>query len=341
MDTVKNTIAENFGGAAQKLATHPFTLEQCPDLSGKVAVGTGLTEGIGYGVAFTLLKNNISKIYALSPSEEVKEGAVKDITEKLGAEAAAKFHWYQCDLADWVKVAKIASEIAKDTPRIDLLFNNGARGIMTYQLTDYGVDRHMAVNHVAHVIFTSHLLPTIKKTASEGNTVRIVNQSSNAHQATPSDCKFSSLDELNQDLGANGQYGRAKLANLLYARYLARHLSASHPKILANATHPGFVDTKMSTEDIHEPFPVAGYGMSAAMQPFKKTQWEGALSALYALTATENTGEYICPPAVPESGNELAQSEELGEQLMKLTRQLVKEKFPKESVESGCPLKDY
>ena len=75
-------------------------------------------------------------------------------------------------------------------------------------------------NHMGHVILTSHLLPLIKETASKGNTVRIVNQASNAHQGAPSDVKFASLEELNQDLGPNGQYGRSKLAGILYAKYL-------------------------------------------------------------------------------------------------------------------------
>ena len=82
------------------------------------------------------------------------------------------------------------------------------------------------------------------------------------------------------------QYGRSKLANILYAKYLNKHLTSKHPNILANATHPGFVDTKMSVKDIHEPYPLAGYAMSVAMAPFKKDQFEGALSALYAAVSS-------------------------------------------------------
>ena len=119
---------------------------------------------------------------------------------------------------------------------------------MTFQLTEQGVDRHMAVNHFGHVILTSHLLKLLKKTAEQGNTVRIVNLGSNAHQSSPKDTEFESLEELNQDLGPNAQYGRSKLAAILYSRYLARHLTSSHPNILANATHPGFVSTKASKE---------------------------------------------------------------------------------------------
>jgi NAD(P)-dependent dehydrogenase (short-subunit alcohol dehydrogenase family) len=213
---------------------------------------------------------------------------------------------------------------------------------MTYQLTDYGVDRHMAVNHFGHVILTSHLLPLMKSTAKKGNTVRIVTLGSNAHQATPSDCKFESLDELNTDLGPNRQYGRSKLAQMLYAKYLNKHLTQDkEPKILANTVNPGFVDTKMSQKDIHEPYPLGGYAMSVGMKPFKKDQWQGCVSAMYAATKTERSGEYICPPAIPEKGNALFQDEKLAESLMALTRKVIKEKMYAESVEKGCPMEFY
>lgn len=45
MQTIKNTIAENFGGPSHELAEHKFSLEEVPDLSDKVAVVTGGSEG--------------------------------------------------------------------------------------------------------------------------------------------------------------------------------------------------------------------------------------------------------------------------------------------------------
>ena len=343
MQAVKNTIAENFGGAAHSLAKpeHQFDIEKdVPDLSDKVAVITGGSEGIGYAAGFVMLKNNLSKLFIISMSQKVIDGALKDISEKLGPQYAEKVVWLECDMGDWPAVVQVAKKISEQTDRIDILCLNAARGIMTYELTDYGVDRHMAVNHVGHVTLCSHLLPLLKKTAEKG-TVRIQAQSSNAHQGTPSDCKFESLEEMNQDLGPNGQYGRSNLAEARYMRYLAAHLSSSHPNILANATHPGFVETKMSIDDIHEPYPILGYGMSVAMSPFKKDQWAGAASTLFAATKTEKTGEYICPPAVPEPGSSQMQDAKLGEQLMKFTNELVKEKFGAQSVEKGCSLKAY
>jgi len=91
---------------------------------------------------------------------------------------------------------------------------------MTYRLTEYGVDRHMAVNHIDHVILASHLLPLLKSTASFDNTVRISVQCSNALEMSLKDTKFASPDELNQDLGPNQQYSRSKLAGILYVCYL-------------------------------------------------------------------------------------------------------------------------
>ncbi|KAF7553720.1 hypothetical protein G7046_g7027 [Stylonectria norvegica] len=327
IDGAKNTIAENFGGPASKLATHQFSLGETPDLSGKVAVVTGGSEGIGYGVTYTLLKHNISKLYVISVDDAVVQSAKAEVAKELGQEKADRTEWIKCDLSNWSDLKAVADTITKSMDRLDILVNNAGRGIMTYQLTDYGVDRHMAINCMGHVILTSLLLPLLKKTAEKGDVVRIVNQGSNAHQGAPSDTKFESLEELNQDLGPNGQYGRSKLAVILDARYFTRKVTNNgFPNVLMNATHPGFVSTKQSKEDIHEPYPIAGYGLSVAFEPFKKDQFQGAVPAIFAATTTKKSGQYICPPAVPEEGSSQSQDEKLGDSLMALTKKLVREK---------------
>jgi NAD(P)-dependent dehydrogenase (short-subunit alcohol dehydrogenase family) len=212
--------------------------------------------------------------------EELNEEAQKAIRDELGEEAASKTVLINCDLGDWKSLGAAAKKITDGTERLDILIQNAGRGIMTYEVGEMGMDRHMAVNHFGHAILTSHLLPLLKKTATGENVVRVTNQSSNLHESTPKDTKFASLDELNTDLGPNGQYARSKLAAILFSRYLARHLSKENPRILVNATHPGIVDTDMSRNDIHEPYPLLGYGMSVAMAPFKKDQFDGALSTL-------------------------------------------------------------
>lgn len=60
------------------------------------------------------------------------------------------------------------------------------------------------------------------------------------------------------------------------------------------------------------------------------------MPAMYAATVTERSGKYICNPARIEDGSELAQNNELAEQLMRLTEEIIKEKS--EAVKMGCPL---
>lgn len=195
---------------------------------------------------------------------------------------------------------------------------------MTYQVSEYGVDRHMAVNYFGHVILTSKLLPLLKSTAEKGDKVRIVGIGSNLHQGSPSDTEFASVDELNTDLGPNAQYGRSKLAVQLYYKYLSKHLPGN---VLANSIHPGFVETKMSVEDIHEPYPVMGYMNSVVVNPLKKDNFQGAVSTLFCATKTDKSGQYVCPPAVPEEGSSLYQDEkgELTENLISLTKKVLSE----------------
>ncbi len=81
--------------------------------------------------------------------------------------------------------------------------------------------------------------------------------------------------------------------------------------------------------------------MSVGMAPLKKNIMQGCVSTVFAATATTKSGEYICPPAVPESGSAMAQDEQLGENLMKLTREIVKEKTYEDSAAKGCPFTDY
>ena len=99
----------------------------------------------------------------------------------------------------------------------------------------------------------------------------------------------------------------------------------------------GFVDTKQTQEYIHEAYPLGGYGMSVLMKPFKKHAMEGAVSAVYAATKTEGSGQYICPPAIIEPGSEMSQDKALGERLMKLTEDIIQQKTS--ASDKGCPVK--
>lgn len=145
METIKQTIAQNLGGPSHLLVPEhqQFSLEQVPSLNGKVAVVTGGSEGIGFGCTHTLLSHGIEKLFILSLVKDKADGAVEAIRSELGQDVAKKVTWIECDLSDWDKAKKVAEQISNSTDRLDILINNAGRGIMTYQLNDYGVDRHV------------------------------------------------------------------------------------------------------------------------------------------------------------------------------------------------------
>lgn len=80
--------------------------------------------------------------------------------------------------------------------------------------------------------------------------------------------------------------------------------------------------------------------MSVSMESFKKDQFEGCVSAMFAATYTNKSGQYICPPAVPEVGSKLAQDDALADRLMEFTNKVVMEKTKQDSADQGCPFDD-
>lgn len=151
MQTVKNTIAENMGGISHSLAPeqHQFDIDKdVPSQKGKVALITGGSEGIGYAAGFVMLRAGLEKLFVLSLSKEIADGARKDISEKLGQEYVDRVVWFGCDMSDWAKVAETAKKVSEQTDRLDVLILNAARGIMTYQVDERGIDRHMSANHI-------------------------------------------------------------------------------------------------------------------------------------------------------------------------------------------------
>lgn len=54
-------------------------------------------------------------------SQEVVNGALKEISDKLGAQYARKVTFVKCDLGDWHASANAAKEISSQTDRLGIL----------------------------------------------------------------------------------------------------------------------------------------------------------------------------------------------------------------------------
>jgi WW domain-containing oxidoreductase len=210
-----------------------------------VYVVTGGSAGIGYGIVAHILQHNPEKIYLLSNKEEHADEAQEALKEWGDA---SKIEWRKCNLEDLKQTDEVARTLAKELTRLDALVCNAGLGVGVYNETEHDkLDSHMQVNVFSQAHLTLVLLPVLQKTQDS----RIVHQSSDLHRGAPSSTSFTSIDEINQDIGPALLYNRTKLAQIVFLRELYLRIKSgqfgevtgmkSLPWI--NATHPGGVST--------------------------------------------------------------------------------------------------
>lgn len=198
-------------------------------MNDKVMVITGASDGVGEAAA-RLLKAQSAHVVIVGRSPEK--------TQKVASELDAPY--YLADFAKLDDVRKLAAQLKRDFPRIDVLANN-AGGVMGTErrLTVDGHELTMQVNYLAAFLLTHLLLDTL--IASQAT---VIATSSLAHEMAG---KFD-LDDLKFEHGYTMQkaYGRAKLMDLLFTKELHRRYHAQG--IAAVAFHPGVVRTNFSSE---------------------------------------------------------------------------------------------
>jgi len=198
-------------------------------MSDKVVVITGASDGIGAAAA-RLLKAQGARVVIVGRSPQKTEAVAKE----LGVP------YYLADFARLDDVRRLATELKRDFPRIDVLANN-AGGIMDKKRT-MTVDGHemtIQVNHLAPFLLTNMLLDTL--VASKAT---IIATSSLAH-ARAGKLDLADID-LEHGYSSSGAYGKAKLMNILFTKELHRRYRAQG--IAAAAFHPGLVRTSFSSE---------------------------------------------------------------------------------------------
>jgi NAD(P)-dependent dehydrogenase (short-subunit alcohol dehydrogenase family) len=170
------------------------------------------------------------------------------------------------------EVRRIAREFRSTHDRLHVLLNNAGALFATREVTAEGLERTLALNHLAYFVLTEELLPLLGSSAP----ARIVNVSSDAHRGLRLDLG---------DLGsARGRYrpfvayGRSKLMNILFTRELARRLEGTG--VTVNAMHPGFVRSGFgqNNEGFLQKFIKLG-------QAFARTPERGARTLVYLATS--------------------------------------------------------
>ena len=207
----------------------------------RVAVVTGASSGIGKETAKALAAQGW-RVIAIGRDPGRSAAAEEEIRAASGG---GKVDMIQADLALMAQAARAARDIAALTDRIDVLVNNAGGMAKSKVMTSEGFEENFAGNHLGPFLLTIRLLPLLRRAAAAApqGSVRIINTSSDASEMIRG-LPWDDL-EMRENYSPGAAYCHAKLANVLFARGLARRLAADG--IVAHAMHPGTVDSNFIT----------------------------------------------------------------------------------------------
>ena len=211
--------------------------------TGKTAIVTGASRGIGLAIAKKLAKSGYNIAVVDACDLEKSEGAVNEV-KVLGVEAKA----YQCNVADFAAVEETVKQINEDFGGIYILVNNAGitRDGLLIKMSEENFDAVINVNLKGTFNFIKHVSPIMMK-KREGRVVSI-----------------SSI------VGIEGQagqvnYSASKAGVIGITKSCAREFASRN--ITFNAIAPGYVETPMTAvltdkqkEAIFELIPLKRYG---------------------------------------------------------------------------------
>lgn len=208
------------------------------DFSGRLAVITGATAGIGYHTA---------RYYAARGARllTVNRNAAK--SEALCASLRRDFH-AECDfiLADLSlreNMHRVGQALASLDEPIDALIHNAGLYLSRRQVTQDGLEVNFAVHFLAPFVI-NHLLK--EKLKRDGRS-RILFVSSEGYRFAVWGLRFDDLQWETSRYSGLKAYGAAKLAQILTMHILAEELAPSG--VTVNAMHPGLVRTNTGHEN--------------------------------------------------------------------------------------------
>jgi NAD(P)-dependent dehydrogenase (short-subunit alcohol dehydrogenase family) len=200
---------------------------------GKNCVVTGGNSGIGFETALALAISG-ARVIIVSRNQEKAEAAVKMIKARSQNNHV---DFVLADLSSQKSIKDAAKYILRDFEKIDVLVNNAGTWFSDLQLTEDGIERKFAVNHLAYFLMTYELLGALQKS----DDARIICVGSDSHFHGKINFHDLSLGKKYHGIKA---YAQSKLANVMFVYELDRRLKSQNiTNITVNCVQPGLVKT--------------------------------------------------------------------------------------------------
>ncbi|WP_103539069.1 MULTISPECIES: SDR family oxidoreductase [unclassified Streptomyces] len=205
-----------------------------PDLSGRRAVVTGGSDGIGLGIATRLAAAGAEVVLPVRNPRK-GETAVAEIRRQApGANVSLR----ALDLSSLDSVAALGAALLDEGRPLHLLVNNA--GVMTppdRQTTADGFELQFGTNHLGHVALVLRLLPLLR--AGQARVTSQISVAANRNAIN--------WDDLNWERSYNGMraYSQSKIAFGLFGLELDRRSRAEGWGITSNLSHPGIAPTSL------------------------------------------------------------------------------------------------
>ncbi|MFE0100663.1 SDR family oxidoreductase [Streptomyces sp. NPDC059009] len=264
-----------------------------PDLSGKRAVVTGASDGIGLGLATRLAAAGAE---VLLPVRNPRKGeaAIARIRETA---PHADVSLGELDLSSLDSVAALGEALREEGRPIHILVNNA--GVMTppdRQTTADGFELQFGTNHLGHFALVAHLLPLLW-----AGRARVTSQISVA--ANQNSIHW---EDLNWERSYDGRraYSQSKIAFGLFGLELDRRSRAHGWGITSNLSHPGVAPTSLlaARPELGRDRDTLGVRLIRALSArgiLLGTVETAKLPALYAATAADAQGALLYGPSGP------------------------------------------
>lgn len=196
-------------------------------VTGKVAVVTGGSRGIGAMIARGFVENGV-KTYITARRDQELQATAQELSEHGECIAIAS------DLSTMEGLSAFADEIVKRDKRVDILINNAGAtwGEAIDDFPENGWDKVMDLNVKSIFFLTQKLLPALREASSNEDPARVVN--------------IGSVNGITNPHLANYSYSASKAAVHQLTRHMAADLAADNINI--NGIAPGFFPSKMTKQ---------------------------------------------------------------------------------------------